>query len=74
MSDSERTTSARTSSADAGADCLALIMAGGGGTRLWPASTQSRPKQLMSLLPAGATEPSNSLLAATVALRLAFDR
>lgn len=26
---------------------VALIMAGGGGTRLWPASTSSRPKQLL---------------------------
>ncbi len=47
-------------------DCLALIMAGGGGTRLWPASTQDRPKQLMSLLPARSGETSDSLLAATV--------
>jgi mannose-1-phosphate guanylyltransferase len=38
---------------------FALILAGGGGTRLWPASRRSRPKQLLSL---GARE---SLLAAT---------
>jgi mannose-1-phosphate guanylyltransferase len=38
---------------------FALILAGGGGTRLWPASRRSRPKQLLSL---GASE---SLLAAT---------
>jgi mannose-1-phosphate guanylyltransferase len=28
----------------------ALIMAGGGGTRLWPLSRQSRPKQMLSLV------------------------
>ncbi|MFO0664478.1 MAG: mannose-1-phosphate guanylyltransferase [Polyangiaceae bacterium] len=39
----------------------AVIMAGGSGTRFWPASRASRPKQLLSL--AGGTE---SLLAATV--------
>jgi len=38
---------------------FALILAGGGGTRLWPASRRTRPKQLLSL---GASE---SLLAAT---------
>ena len=38
---------------------FAAILAGGGGTRLWPASRRSRPKQLLSL---GASE---SLLAAT---------
>jgi len=38
---------------------FALILAGGGGTRLWPASRRRRPKQLLSL---GASE---SLLAAT---------
>ncbi len=27
----------------------AVIMAGGGGTRLWPLSRQSRPKQMLSL-------------------------
>ena len=38
---------------------FAAILAGGGGTRLWPASRRGRPKQLLSL---GASE---SLLAAT---------
>jgi len=44
---------------------IALIMAGGGGTRLWPASTPDRPKQLMALRP---DEPSRaiSLLGATI--------
>ncbi len=30
-------------------DAYALILAGGGGTRLWPASRRSRPKQLLAL-------------------------
>src|SRR5258706_8476452 len=38
-----------------------LIMAGGGGTRLWPASRRRRPKQFLPLLPGGQT-----LLGATV--------
>jgi len=38
---------------------FALILAGGGGTRLWPASRRSRPKQLLTL---GGEE---SLIAAT---------
>ena len=38
-----------------------LIMAGGGGTRLWPASRRKRPKQFLPLLPGGKT-----LLGATV--------
>ncbi|TPV93757.1 MAG: hypothetical protein B7733_18745 [Myxococcales bacterium FL481] len=43
--------------------CVALVMAGGVGRRLWPASTPTRPKQLVSGLPReGAT-----LLGATVA-------
>lgn len=28
----------------------AVIMAGGGGTRLWPLSRQDRPKQMLSLI------------------------
>jgi mannose-1-phosphate guanylyltransferase len=39
-----------------------MIMAGGGGTRLWPASRRRRPKQFLPLLPGGMT-----LLGATVA-------
>ncbi len=39
----------------------AVIMAGGGGTRLWPASRRRRPKQLLPLGPGG-----ESLLHATV--------
>lgn len=42
---------------------IALVMAGGGGSRLWPASTPSRPKQFMTL---GAAQ-GQSLLAAAVA-------
>jgi len=38
-----------------------MIMAGGGGTRLWPASRKRRPKQFLPLLPNGQT-----LLGATV--------
>src|SRR5688572_3750252 len=34
-------------------DGFALILAGGGGTRLWPASRRARPKQLLRL---GGTE------------------
>ncbi len=30
--------------------CYAVIMAGGGGTRLWPVSRKNRPKQLLPLL------------------------
>jgi mannose-1-phosphate guanylyltransferase len=40
----------------------ALVLAGGGGTRLWPASRRKNPKQFLPLLPGG-----QSLLAATVA-------
>lgn len=40
----------------------AVIMAGGGGTRLWPLSRTSRPKPFLPLL-----EDGGSLLAATVA-------
>lgn len=42
-------------------DAYVLIMAGGGGTRLWPASRRKRPKQFLPLLPGGRT-----LLGATV--------
>jgi mannose-1-phosphate guanylyltransferase len=40
-------------------------MAGGGGTRLWPASTPDRPKQLMALRPDDSS-PATSLLGATI--------
>jgi len=40
----------------------AVIMAGGAGTRFWPASREARPKQLLSL----AGQPGETLLAATV--------
>src|SRR5258708_278446 len=39
-----------------------VIMAGGAGTRFWPASREARPKQM---LPLGAS-PTESLLAASV--------
>ncbi len=39
----------------------ALVLAGGGGTRLWPASRKLHPKQFLPLLPGGRT-----LLGATV--------
>jgi len=29
--------------------CYAVVMAGGAGTRLWPLSTQDRPKHLLKL-------------------------
>lgn len=41
---------------------VAVIMAGGGGTRLWPASWPSRPKQLIPGLP----QPGATLLGATL--------
>lgn len=40
----------------------AVVLAGGGGTRLWPASRRVRPKQFLPLAPGG-----RSLLEATVA-------
>ena len=40
----------------------AVIMAGGGGTRLWPASRRAHPKQLLPL----GRDPGETLLAATV--------
>ncbi len=40
----------------------AVIMAGGAGTRFWPASRSTRPKQLLALT----ADPNESLLAATV--------
>lgn len=43
-------------------DAYVLIMAGGGGTRLWPASRKQRPKQFLPMLSGGET-----LLGATVA-------
>ena len=41
---------------------VVVIMAGGGGTRLWPASTAARPKQLMHL----SSRAPHTLLAAAV--------
>jgi mannose-1-phosphate guanylyltransferase len=43
-------------------DVYALVLAGGGGTRLWPASRRAKPKQFLPLLAGG-----QSLLGATVA-------
>jgi mannose-1-phosphate guanylyltransferase len=47
---------------------IALIMAGGGGKRLWPASRVDRPKQLMP----DPLEPWRSLLAATASRLMGF--
>ncbi|HEY8375493.1 MAG TPA: sugar phosphate nucleotidyltransferase [Nannocystis sp.] len=41
---------------------IALVMAGGGGSRLWPASTPDRPKQFMALR----ADSPHSLLSAAV--------
>jgi mannose-1-phosphate guanylyltransferase len=41
-------------------------MAGGGGTRLWPASRKRRPKQFLPLLAGGGNDPGSTLLGATV--------
>lgn len=35
--------------------CFVVIMAGGGGTRLWPHSRRGRPKQFLPILPGGET-------------------
>lgn len=43
------------------AHTFVVILAGGGGTRLWPHSRKSRPKQFLPMLPGGET-----LLAATI--------
>jgi mannose-1-phosphate guanylyltransferase len=48
-------------SAAVSASRYVLVLAGGGGTRLWPQSRRRRPKQFLPLLPGGAT-----LLSATV--------
>jgi len=37
-------------SGEAHADLVAVIMAGGAGTRFWPLSTEDRPKQLLTLV------------------------
>src|SRR5690242_17810834 len=44
-------------------------MAGGGGTRLWPASRKRRPKQFLPLLAGGSgdEDPESTLLGSTVA-------
>ncbi|HJL31315.1 MAG TPA: sugar phosphate nucleotidyltransferase, partial [Polyangiaceae bacterium LLY-WYZ-15_(1-7)] len=44
------------------ANSYAVIMAGGSGTRFWPASRRARPKQLLPLAPGD----DRSLLRATV--------
>ncbi len=50
----------------ASAPRYALILAGGGGTRLWPQSRRKRPKQFLPLLPMGGAQGAQTLLAATV--------
>lgn len=44
-----------------------LVLAGGSGTRFWPASRRRRPKQLLVLEPGRGGEGEQSLLQATVA-------
>lgn len=44
----------------------AVILAGGSGTRFWPASRRLRPKQLLALAPTPAEGAPESLIAATV--------
>ena len=39
----------------AAAGAFVVIMAGGGGTRLWPHSRRGRPKQFLPILPGGET-------------------
>lgn len=47
---------------EAGASVYAVILAGGSGTRFWPASRRLLPKQLLAIGP----DPSESLIAGTV--------
>jgi mannose-1-phosphate guanylyltransferase len=58
-----KTSTGEDGSKRAAGEVYAVIMAGGAGTRFWPASRETRPKQLLPLAdPAG----KESLLAATV--------